>query len=438
MVAAFALSALLLFASERCSAAQVATRRDDFDDNASSASDALQSEEGLVVSADEAEGTDLHGAGDETVSKSDVANDDHERKAPRITLLGLDDTVNLERSSLIGLGADGNGELPPRLNYNQLHANDMVEDSFYDPFSADPSCVEENTSAEGRDVSDCWHPPDSTVEEEIVSELVTDCDDGGKSAGLETLAWGYGGADPDDTVQEEQEDAQDEGIEDGADADIEGGNEEGSPRRQPPEKANLAPDEAKCEAKTKAKVVDKHWGSDIDILKMRDRLRGRRGKCWDSIKNETEKEDVNDERARQKTESESPPRPPVFLLPGLASTRLVSWKHKPCPQSTLLSDIKMLDYVWLNMNLLIQMATIDARCWTECMTLGKYQSDGGVVDETDPGSKDGGKESQPMHGCKLRPDEGLDSISSLAPGTLSSNLIVGGTNTGKVHFCVCA
>jgi hypothetical protein len=35
----------------------------------------------------------------------------------------------------------------------------------------------------------------------------------------------------------------------------------------------------------------------------------------------------------------------------------------------------------------------------------------------------------PSHGCKLRPDEGLDAISSLAPGSISSNLLVGGTNT---------
>ena len=73
----------------------------------------------------------------------------------------------------------------------------------------------------------------------------------------------------------------------------------------------------------------------------------------------------------------------------------------------------MLDYVWLNMNFLIQMATIDARCWTECKTLGKYESDYDGAD-----------------GCKLRPDEGLDAISSLAPGSISSNLFVGGTNTG--------
>ncbi|KAL7450618.1 hypothetical protein ACHAWC_002508 [Mediolabrus comicus] len=166
-------------------------------------------------------------------------------------------------------------------------------------------------------------------------------------------------------------------------------------------------------------------------------------------------------------------RPPVFLLPGLASTRLVSWKHKPCPQSPLLSDIKMLDHVWLNMNLLIQMATIDVRCWSECMTLGRYQSDFDEVvleaaaatrsrkgdnatvvaaaENSDKGdankekqegdiNDDEGKEESsagkststtaiPSHGCKLRPDEGLDAISSLAPGSISSNLLVGGTNT---------
>jgi hypothetical protein len=32
-------------------------------------------------------------------------------------------------------------------------------------------------------------------------------------------------------------------------------------------------------------------------------------------------------------------------------------------------------------------------------------------------------------GCKLRPNEGLDAISSLAPGSLGSTLLVGGTNT---------
>ena len=93
------------------------------------------------------------------------------------------------------------------------------------------------------------------------------------------------------------------------------------------------------------------------------------------------------------------------------------------------------------------MATIDVRCWSECMTLGRYQSDydddgggGEYSNVTDATTKsDGDNDSQDeeettttttrMHGCKLRPDEGLDSISSLAPGSISSNLLVGGTNT---------
>ena len=66
----------------------------------------------------------------------------------------------------------------------------------------------------------------------------------------------------------------------------------------------------------------------------------------------------------------------------------------------------------MNINLIIQ-ATIDASCFAECMTLGKDQAD--MDDEN--------------VGCKLRADEGLDAISSLAPGSLGSNLLVGGTNT---------
>ena len=32
-------------------------------------------------------------------------------------------------------------------------------------------------------------------------------------------------------------------------------------------------------------------------------------------------------------------------------------------------------------------------------------------------------------GCKLRPDEGLDAISSLAPGSVTTNMLIGGKNT---------
>jgi hypothetical protein len=78
-----------------------------------------------------------------------------------------------------------------------------------------------------------------------------------------------------------------------------------------------------------------------------------------------------------------------------------------------LSDIKVQDYVWLNINLILQMGTINVVCMKECMTLGWNQTD----------------TSDLSVGCKLRPDEGLDAISSLAPGGLGSSLLVGGTNT---------
>jgi hypothetical protein len=136
-------------------------------------------------------------------------------------------------------------------------------------------------------------------------------------------------------------------------------------------------------------VVDKHWGSDPTILRMRDRLR----------------KSGNGEIPTNR-------RPPIFLLPGLASTRLVAWKFKACPHP-LLSDIKIQDYVWLNINLVMQMSTIDVTCMSECLHLGRNQSDADDISS----------------GCKLRPDEGLDAISSLSPGGIGSQLLVGGTNT---------
>ena len=70
-------------------------------------------------------------------------------------------------------------------------------------------------------------------------------------------------------------------------------------------------------------------------------------------------------------------------------------------------------------NLLIQMATIDSRCWSECLTLAKHQLDFDGTEE----------EFENSTHCKLRPEEGLDAISSLAPGSVSSNLALGSTNT---------
>ena len=59
------------------------------------------------------------------------------------------------------------------------------------------------------------------------------------------------------------------------------------------------------------------------------------------------------------------------------------------------------------------MGTVSDACIQECLRLGLNQSD---TDDLDVG-------------CKLRPDEGLDAISSLSPGGIGSNLLVGGTNT---------
>jgi len=147
--------------------------------------------------------------------------------------------------------------------------------------------------------------------------------------------------------------------------------------------------------------VDKHWGSDRRILSMRDKLRQLGSGTYD------------DDKYSHEHPFDANVRPPIFLMPGLAATRLVAWKHKTCPHSPLLSDIKFHDYVWLNMKLLVQMGTIAGTCWEECMTLGRNQTD-----------SDNGEQ-----GCKLRPDEGLDAIASLAPGSVGAELLVGETNT---------
>ncbi|KAL3935305.1 MAG: hypothetical protein SGBAC_009147, partial [Bacillariaceae sp.] len=145
-----------------------------------------------------------------------------------------------------------------------------------------------------------------------------------------------------------------------------------------------------CSNTNKSKrKVDKHWGNDEKIISMRNQLQ--------ALANSTDKENK---------------RPPIFLVPGLASTRLVAWKFKKC-SGAFASDIKVQDNVWLNLNLIIQMGTVDVNCLRECLQLGLNQSD------TDDWEK----------GCKLRPDEGLDAIASLAPGGIGSDLLIGGTNT---------
>ncbi|GKY94356.1 hypothetical protein MPSEU_000401400 [Mayamaea pseudoterrestris] len=156
--------------------------------------------------------------------------------------------------------------------------------------------------------------------------------------------------------------------------------------------------------------VDKHWGSDSSILHMRETLR-RSGSGVSQKPNGEEKQQQQPPHEQQSSKRNK--RPPIFLLPGLASTRLVAWRFKACPQHPLLSDIKVQDYVWLNINLVLQMSSISIDCFRECLRLGWNQSDTDDV----------------TTGCKLRPDEGLDAISSLSPGGIGSNMLIGGTNT---------
>ena len=88
------------------------------------------------------------------------------------------------------------------------------------------------------------------------------------------------------------------------------------------------------------------------------------------------------------------PRPPVLLLPGLVSSRLVAWKRKVCRGP----DINIQDVVWLNLQKLVETMTYDHHCWIDCMKLGK--------NGTDPPD------------CKIRADEGLSAIGELSPGNI--------------------
>lgn len=234
---------------------------------------------------------------------------------------------------------------------------DEIEDSFFDALSRDPSCDDDG---------DCWSPPQSTVE----TDEHESSEDG--SNGGDTCVSDY--------------------LETAAEESLSG--------------AKSSADKACLSAS-----VDKHWGSDPTILRMRDKLREAGSVASSNPQQQTDGDDSN--QKKKTTTSLKNKRPPVFLLPGLASTRLISWKFKGCPQHPLLSDIKVLDIAWLNINLIFQMGTFESSCLKDCLTLGLNQTD---TDDLDTG-------------CKLRPDEGLDAISSLSPGGIGSDLLVGGTNT---------
>lgn len=90
----------------------------------------------------------------------------------------------------------------------------------------------------------------------------------------------------------------------------------------------------------------------------------------------------------------SDPRPPVILIPGMISSRLVSWKQKKCYNSI----IEIQDIVWLNLKNMVETITFDKHCWLDCLKLENNGSD--------------------PFDCKLRPDEGLGAIAELSPGSV--------------------
>ena len=96
--------------------------------------------------------------------------------------------------------------------------------------------------------------------------------------------------------------------------------------------------------------------------------------------------------AKQIRDSET--RPPILLIPGLVSSRLIAWQHKRCRGP----DINIQDYVWLNLQKLAETMTYDHHCWLDCLKLGKNGSD--------------------PSDCKIRADEGLGAIGELSPGNI--------------------
>jgi len=89
------------------------------------------------------------------------------------------------------------------------------------------------------------------------------------------------------------------------------------------------------------------------------------------------------------------PRPPIVIIPGMMSSRLVAWKEMKCSRG---SPILINDVVWLNIQKIVETVTFDHYCWLECLKLGRNGTDN--------------------PSCKLRADEGLPAISELSPGNL--------------------
>jgi hypothetical protein len=189
---------------------------------------------------------------------------------------------------------------------------DAVDDSLYDPIQSDPDCISSsNTDA---DALSCWAPPDSTMEEQEI--LVPSV----KSISVIDATCSYGGINPDDDVKNVQQ------------------QEETTCRPRESDDGRAQPVTIR---------TDKHWGSDPTILRMRDKLReSGSGKSSSSSSSSSANNSSNstDKQGRRRGGSrkrKNNRRPPIFLMPGLASTRLIAWRFKSCPQHPFLSDIKV-------------------------------------------------------------------------------------------------
>lgn len=227
----------------------------------------------------------------------------------------------LSHSDVFNVNANDDTDPDVTLKESEHDGTDSLDDGFLDPVQFDSSCLadEDNPSSFADDLDSSCWSPPESTIEEEEIDMFVE------------VSNIYGGSDPSDTCDE----SSDNGTE-------------------------------TCEVKSKAekkkikKKVDKHWGDDDNTLRMRDRLRKMGTKADPHSK-----------------------RPPIFLLPGLASTRLVAWKPKVC-RHKLLSDVKVQEYMWLHVGKLVEMATIDDSCWAECMSLGLNQTD---MDEEDVGCK---------------------------------------------------
>lgn len=274
-------------------------------------------------------------------------------------------------------------------SHQQKENVDQLDDGIFDAISPDPDC---QIDAEGNADDDCWQPPASTLdEEESTFDTNTSSSTSSESSSLvcandDVLSDVANGSTSIVTSNSETSSATNTTSKDNK------SNNQQQQQQHQKQPVCRKVDEPPKTTTTTVKT-DKHWGSDPTILKMRDKLRGT--------------------TTTSTTNTTSTIHPPIFLLPGLASTRLVAWRYKSCPASLspllpVVHDIKVQDVVWLNLQLLLR-TPMDMDCMKRCLQLGPLHQDDVF--------------------CKLRPDEGLDAISSLAPGGLGSHLLVGGTNT---------